>query len=88
VERPWVRWLRVAGGVAFLAVAVVTALAMATAGHDLAELGCDPRKLGLCARPGLLMVPPPPDWTPVVALAAIGVVLLWPRRPREADPVD
>jgi len=86
VERRWNWWLRVVAGLGFLAVAAVTMIAMATAGHDLAELGCDPRKLVMCARPGLVMVPPPPDWTAVVALAAIGVVLLWPRHRREADP--
>lgn len=81
MERHWVRWLRVAGGVGFLAVAVVTGLAFA--GTPAAYIDCSGPGpwLTLCAIPV-----PESDWTPVVALGAVGIVLLWPSRRR--DEVD
>jgi len=76
MERRWVRWLRVAGGVALLAVALVAASSIA--GTLVSTLvPCDTTFLILCLRS---VPPPPPDWTPVVALATVGVALLWPRR--------
>lgn len=83
MERHWNWALRVAGGLAFLAVAVVTALSLAATPAGF--LDCSGGWLVLCTMPI-----PESDWTPVVALAAIGVVLLWPRprHRREAGPSD
>jgi len=77
VERRWGRWLRVAAGLGLLAVAVVTALSLAATPAGF--LDCSGGWLVLCTMPI-----PESDWTPVVALATVGVALLWPRR-REVD---